>query len=141
MYNIDQELVSRIKGLTMELTDRPQPELLIPIGNHNSDLDLWVDITTSEFTSLCPLAPTQPDYATLTIKYRPSEKLVELKSLKFYLVSFRNVLIFHEEVPSTILKALVELLDPEEMGITGDFTVRGGIHTVVSVVYPRVEGL
>ena len=132
MYSkVNPELKARIKGLTMEYGDAPQPELLIPIPNPNPGIDYKLTITSPEFTSLCPLAPTQPDFATITIEYYPNEKVVELKSLKFYLVSFRNVCIFHEAVAGKILEDLVSILQPHKMTITGDFTVRGGIHTVV----------
>ncbi|MBA7499204.1 NADPH-dependent 7-cyano-7-deazaguanine reductase [subsurface metagenome] len=136
MYNeVNPELKARIKGLSMEFTDTPQPRLLIPIPNYNTDVDHKITITSPEFTSLCPLTPTQPDYATIKIEYYPDKKVVELKSLKFYLVSFRNVCIFHESVASKVLRDLVDILKPKKMTITGDFTVRGGIHTVVEATY------
>jgi len=138
MYSkVDPKLKAKIKTLKMEYTDQPQPELLIPLPNLNEDIDHVIRIVSPEFTSLCPLAPTQPDYATITLEYRPDKKVIELKSLKFYYVSFRNVCIFHESVASKILRDLVEVLEPKEMTVTGDFTVRGGIHTVVTAKYEK----
>tara|TARA_Y100000310_G_scaffold17677_1_gene17468 strand:+ start:506 stop:937 length:432 start_codon:yes stop_codon:yes gene_type:complete len=136
MYSeVTPEIKAKIKGLTMKFTDSPQPELLIPIPNSNLNVDHKITIVSPEFTSLCPLALTQPDYATITIEYYPDKKVVELKSLKFYFVSFRNVGIFHESVASKILTDLVDILQPSLMKVTGDFTVRGGIHTVIEARY------
>lgn len=136
MYSeVNPELKAKIKGLTMEYKDTPQPELLIPIPNPNPGVDYKLTITSPEFTSLCPLAPTQPDFATIKIEYYPNEKVVELKSLKFYLVSFRNVCIFHEAVVGKILQDLVDILQPHRMIVTGSFTVRGGITTIAQATY------
>lgn len=139
MINLDQELVSKIKNLKMEFKDEPQPELLIKIPNADKDVEYSVEVSTSEFTSLCPLNTSQPDYATISVRYIPEEWCVELKSLKFYLVSFRNVPVFHEQVPAVILKALVGLLKPKELVVEGQFTVRGGIYTKVTAIFPVDE--
>lgn len=132
MISLDENLVSQIKNLKMTFKDEPQPDLLIRMPNQESDIVYQVDIMTSEFTSLCPLNLAQPDYATIWINYLPSKWCVELKSLKFYLVSFRQVPIFHEMVPTTIVKALYELLKPHWIKVTGTFTVRGGLTVEVS---------
>ena len=89
-----------------------------------------------EFTCLCPLTG-QPDFATFRITYTPGEKCVELKSLKLYLWSFRNEGHFHEAVTNLILDDLVKVLRPRSLEVVGDFFVRGGIHTVVTVTYKR----
>jgi len=133
---VDPGLLKRVKELTIkEYLDRPQPELLIAIPNNQKDVDYEVNVSTREFTSLCPLSSSQPDYATIEIDYIPKEKLVELKSLKLLLVSFRTVAVFHEEIPGLILKALVDLLQPSEMYVTGIFTIRGGLSTKVVANY------
>ncbi|MFQ5876424.1 MAG: preQ(1) synthase [Acidobacteriota bacterium] len=88
-----------------------------------------------EFTCLCPRTG-QPDFATIRIRYVPAELCVELKSLKLYLWSFRGEGHFHEDVTNRILDDLVRLLRPRRMTVTGDFNVRGGIHTVVTADYP-----
>jgi 7-cyano-7-deazaguanine reductase len=89
-----------------------------------------------EFTCLCPMTG-QPDFATIRIRYSPAERCVELKSLKLYLWSFRDVGAFHEAVTNQIADDLVAALKPRWLEVEGDFLVRGGIHTVVRV---RHEG-
>jgi len=92
-----------------------------------------------EFTCLCPRTG-QPDFATIRIRYVPGDLCVELKSLKLYLWSFRDEGHFHEDVTNRILDDLVALLKPVEMTIVGDFNVRGGIHTVVTVTHGGAQG-
>ncbi|MBD3264716.1 MAG: NADPH-dependent 7-cyano-7-deazaguanine reductase QueF [Candidatus Omnitrophica bacterium] len=92
------------------------------------------ELTTDEFTCLCPFSGL-PDFARITIRYIPAKKLIELKSLKYYLYAFRNVRIYNEHAVNKILKDLVEVLDPREMEITGEFTSRGGITNKVSKKY------
>ena len=87
-----------------------------------------------EFTCLCPRTG-QPDFATIRIRYVPGELCVELKSLKLYLWSFRDEGHFHEDVTNRILDDLAALLRPTSMTVVGDFNVRGGIHTVVTVTH------
>lgn len=132
---IDPALKKRIKELSLEYTDKPQPELLIPVPNPHPGIDYEEKLEYPEFTSLCPLAASQPDYATITIRYKPKEFIAELKSLKLYLVSFRNVKIFHEAVVGEILKDLVACCQPEFMTVEGVFTVRGGITTTITADY------
>jgi 7-cyano-7-deazaguanine reductase len=84
-----------------------------------------------EFTCVCPMTG-QPDFATIRIRYIPAERCVELKSLKLYLWSFRDEGTFHEAVTNRICDDLVALLDPTFVEVVGDFSVRGGIHTVVT---------
>lgn len=136
---VNPETKKKIKELVLTYGDMPQPGLLIPIPNPNPKVDYIITITSTEFTSLCPLAPTQPDYAKITIEYTPKDSIIELKSLKFYLVSYRTVEIFHEAVASNILTDLVKACSPNWMRVTGDFTVRGGIHTVIEATYSAVN--
>ena len=89
-----------------------------------------VEFTCPEFTCLCPMTGF-PDFATIFIKYVPRQWCVELKSLKLYINRFRNQGVFHEDVVNVILEDLVKLLDPWEIEVVGDFTVRGNIKTVV----------
>ena len=84
-----------------------------------------------EFTCVCPMTG-QPDFATITISYTPGPRLVELKSLKLYLWSFRDEGTYHEAVTNQILDDLVAALAPRRMTVVGDFAVRGGIHTTVT---------
>ena len=93
-----------------------------------------IDFTCPEFTCLCPKTG-QPDFATISIRYVPNRTCVELKSLKLYLWSFRNEGHFHEAVTNRIANDLVKALRPRSMEVVGDFFVRGGIHTVVTVTH------
>lgn len=95
-----------------------------------------VEFTCPEFTCLCPKTG-QPDFATITIRYYPKDICIELKSLKLYLWSFRNEGHFHEAVTNAILDDLVKATNPLYLEIVGDFYVRGGIHTVVTVTHGK----
>ena len=97
-----------------------------------------VEFTCPEFTCVCPRSGF-PDFATIHIRYVPHLKCVELKSLKLYLNGFRDRGIFHEDVTNVILQDLVDLLDPWEIEVVGDFNVRGNIKTVVRAEH-RKEG-
>ncbi|HSR13139.1 MAG TPA: preQ(1) synthase [Thermodesulfobacteriota bacterium] len=94
--------------------------------NHHAGRDYVVTLHTEEFTCVCP-ATRQPDFARLTIKYVPDRKILESKSLKLYLWSFRNEGAFHEHVVNVILDDLVKALSPRWCKVSGDFAVRGGI--------------
>lgn len=94
--------------------------------------DYLIEMECLEFTCLCPKTG-QPDFATLHISYVPDKLCLELKSLKIYLVSYRNEGGFHEKVINIILDDLVSACQPRKMKIIGDFNVRGGIHTTVTV--------
>jgi len=96
--------------------------------------DIDIVIKQPEYTSLCPISGL-PDVGCITIKYRPDTKIVELKSLKYYLLQYRNVGIFYESLVNRILNDLVAVLEPKSMDVTGDFTARGGITTTVTAVY------
>ncbi len=93
---------------------------------------------TDEFTCVCPWTGL-PDFGTVTISYMPDEKLIELKSLKYYLTSFRNVGIIQEHAINRILNDLVELVQPVTMMIEAEYRERGGIRTEASVVYERED--
>jgi 7-cyano-7-deazaguanine reductase len=94
--------------------------------NKHPGRDYWVKFNCPEFTSLCPVTG-QPDFATLYISYIPGKKMLESKSLKLYLFSFRNHGAFHEDCVNIILNDLVELLHPGYIEVTGKFLPRGGI--------------
>ena len=96
-----------------------------------------VEFTCPEFTCMCPVTGF-PDFATIIIKYQPRDYCVELKSLKLYINQFRDQGIFHEDVSNRILDDLVELLDPWEMEVVGDFSVRGNIKTVIRANHVRI---
>ena len=94
--------------------------------NRNPERNYLVELTTNEFTCVCPMTG-QPDFADITIRYIPDRHIVESKSLKLYLWSFRNEGIFHEHVSNLILDDLVEALDPRWCEVEAQFSVRGGI--------------
>lgn len=89
-----------------------------------------ITIVIPEFTSVCPLTGL-PDFGTVTIKYTPREKCLELKSLKEYILSYRNLGIFYENVINRVLRDIVAACDPVKIEVKGEFTPRGGIHSVV----------
>lgn len=93
---------------------------------------------TDEFTCVCPWTGL-PDFGTVTISYMPDEKLIELKSLKYYLTSFRNVGIIQEHAINRILNDLVELVQPVTIMVEAEYRERGGIRTEASVVYERED--
>lgn len=96
--------------------------------------DIDITISQPEFTSVCPKTGL-PDFGTITIQYRPNDKIIELKSLKYYLLQYRNVGIFYEHVVNRILDDLVAAVQPRWMRLTGEFTARGGIATRVVAAY------
>ncbi|MCJ7655194.1 MAG: preQ(1) synthase [Dehalococcoidia bacterium] len=131
------EIKKKVKNLKLKYKAYPQKELLIAMPNPYPDREYEEEMVTSEFTCLCPLNPGQPDYATLTIKYAPDKQIIELKSLKFYLASYRMVEIFYEEATNRILKDLVNAVKPKRMEILAEWNIRGGIGTKVKVSYNK----
>ncbi|MDR3608742.1 MAG: preQ(1) synthase [Oligoflexia bacterium] len=109
---------------------------LMRFANRTTVRRYQVEFTCPEFTCVCP-ASGFPDFATLFIKYTPKDWCVELKSLKLYINQFRDRGIFHEDVANVVLDDLVKLLDPWEMEVVGDFSVRGNIKTVVRAKHVR----
>jgi len=107
--------------------------ILEPI-EYKAQRDINIVIKQPEFTSLCPMTGL-PDFGCITVKYRPKKTIIELKSLKFYLLQYRNVGIFYEHAVNRILDDLVAKLSPKWMEVTGDFTSRGGITTQTSVEF------
>ena len=113
-------------GRRTEVRTDYDPSVLDAFDNKHPDRDYWVTFTCPEFTTLCPKTG-QPDFATITIRYIPARRLVESKSLKLYLFSFRNHGDFHEDVVNVIYDDLVKLLKPRYMEVVGKFVPRGGI--------------
>jgi 7-cyano-7-deazaguanine reductase len=121
---------SDLKNLT-KLGHQAEPsKQLEAFPNHNPDRYYRVSLETSEFTCLCPMTG-QPDFATIKVEYAPDQKVVESKSFKLYLWSYRNEGAFHEHVVNTILDDLVKVLDPHWCKVTGVFNIRGGIGITV----------
>ncbi len=121
-----------IKGLTLLGNQEVKycfdydPDLLETFENKHPDNDYFVKFNCPEFTSLCPITG-QPDFATIYISYVPDVLMVESKSLKLYLFSFRNHGDFHEDCMNIIMKDLINLMDPKYIEVWGKFTPRGGI--------------
>lgn len=112
------------------------PEVLEAFQNKHPENDYWVRFNCPEFTSLCPITG-QPDFAEIRISYLPDQKMVESKSLKLYLFSFRNHGDFHEDCVNKIMKDLIRLMDPKYIEVTGIFTPRGGISIYPFANYGR----
>lgn len=111
-------------------TDPKKTELLEVFDNSFPDRDYLIIHKANEFTSVCPKTG-QPDFGVITISYIAKKKCVELKSLKYYLQSFRNEGIFYENVINRILDDLVNITKPKWMEVKGEFTLRGGLNSTV----------
>lgn len=114
------------------------PEVLETFVNKHQDNEYLVTFTCPEFTSLCPKTG-QPDFARIIINYIPRELMVESKSLKLYLFSFRNHGDFHEDCINIIMKDLVKLMNPRYLEVIGRFTPRGGISIIPFANYGDAE--
>ena len=106
------------------------------VPNLYSDRDYTVDISIPEFTCVCPRTGL-PDFGTIVINYVPDELIVELKSLKYYILNYRNLGIFQEAVTNRILDDLKTALKPRKIEVIADFHPRGGIKTVVTSRWPE----
>jgi len=137
------ELKEQYEGLDQELPwkgeEAVDPSCLLTFQYEYPDQQSQVEIDTNEFTAVCPWTGL-PDYGVLTISYVPGESCIELKSLKYYLLSYRDVGIVQEHAVNRILNDLVAICHPRSMKITLDYKVRGGLHTTVSVEHSRDKG-
>lgn len=131
------ELQDKVRNLKLEYKNYPQKELLISLSNPYPERDYELEIVYDEFTCLCPLNPGQPDYASINIKYIPDREIIEFKSLKFYLTSYRTVEIFYEAATNQILDDLVSILKPKRMEIVTDWNIRGGTKVKVTASYGK----
>ena len=125
MNTIKEEGLQKL-GQKVEFSTDYDPSVLETFENLHQDNDYWVQFNCPEFTTLCPITG-QPDFAEIKILYIPGERMVESKSLKLYLFSFRNHGDFHEDCVNTIMKDLVKLMEPRYLEVKGIFTPRGGI--------------
>jgi len=123
-------------GHHTEYSQNYAPEVLETFENQHPDNDYWVRFNCPEFTTLCPITG-QPDFAEIRISYVPDVKMVESKSLKLYLFSFRSHGDVHEDCVNTIMKDLIKLMDPKYIEVTGLFTPRGGISIYPYANYGR----
>jgi 7-cyano-7-deazaguanine reductase len=123
-------------GQKVEFSTDYDPSVLETFENLHQENDYWVQFNCPEFTTLCPITG-QPDFAEIKILYIPGERMVESKSLKLYLFSFRNHGDFHEDCVNTIMKDLVKLMDPKYIEVYGLFLPRGGISIYPYANYGR----
>jgi len=119
-------------------TDSAKKSLLEAFNNSFPQRNYLIIHRANEFTSVCPKTG-QPDFGVITISYIANKKCVELKSLKFYLQSFRNEGIFYENVINRILDDLVGLLKPKWMEVKGEFTPRGGLNSTIIAVHGKMK--
>lgn len=120
---------------------KPSPDILEFFENPYPSRDYLITHVCPEFTSLCPKTG-QPDYGTMTFEFIPDKLCVELKSLKFYLQSYRNEGVFYERLTNQIVDDIVSVMKPRCLKLTAEFTPRGGLHSkiVVEYVSPEWEG-
>ena len=128
------------QGLDIRSTPRAEMKLY-PLDTFQYEFpgrEIKIKFEIPEFTCICPFSDF-PDFATIRVEYVPNERCVELKSLKFYINSFREVKVFHEHVINMILEDFVKACDPIEVEIEGDFNVRGNIKTTVKAKYRKAD--
>lgn len=124
--NRKEEAITLLGGNNVQYPMDYAPSMLETFENKHMENDYFVKFNCPEFTSLCPITG-QPDFATIYISYVPNIRMVESKSLKLYLFSFRNHGDFHEDCVNIIMKDLIALMDPKYIEVWGKFTPRGGI--------------
>ncbi len=123
-------------------TNKPKGQKLIenakpePIPNKYPDRDYEVFISLPEFTAMCPVYG-YPDFATINVTYIPDEYIVELKSIKLYINSFRDKGIYHEEAVNKIMDDLIKTIDPRWIKVEGDFNRRGNVKTIVTAEHTK----
>lgn len=136
----DKVLLAPVNEQGLEIRPTPRAEMnLYPLDTFVYDFpgrEIRINFEIPEFTAVCPFSDF-PDFATIRLEYVPNERCVELKSLKLYINSFREVKIFHEHVINVILEDFVCACDPLTVEIEGDFNIRGNIKTVVRAKYQK----
>ena len=133
-----EDLKLEALGRKTEYKSDYAPEVLETFENKHPGNDYWVRFNCPEFTSLCPITG-QPDFDEIRIAYLPDHLMVESKSLKLYLFSFRNLGDFHEDCVNIIMKDLIKLMNPKYIEVTGLFTPRGGISIYPYANYGRPD--
>lgn len=132
--------LSPVNQQSLDIRSTPREEMnLFPLDTFEYEYpgkEIWIDFTIPEFTAICPFSDF-PDFATLKLSYLPNRRCIELKSLKLYINSFRDVKIFHEHVVNVIIEDFAKACDPLKIEIEGDFNVRGNIKTIVRASYAK----
>jgi 7-cyano-7-deazaguanine reductase len=129
---------TNLQQLDIRSTPRNEMELF-PLDTFEYEYvgkEIWIEFEIPEFTAICPFSDF-PDFAVIRLKYVPNKRCIELKSLKLYINSFRNVKVFHEHVVNIIMEDFVKACDPLRVELEGDFHVRGNIKTVVRASYTK----
>ena len=139
---LDERTTTPTNQQNLDIRPTPREEMtLYPLDTFSYEYvgrEIWVEFEMPEFTAICPFSDF-PDFAIIRLKYVPNERCIELKSLKLYINSFREVKIFHEHVINLILEDFVRACDPLKVEIEGDFHVRGNIKTVVRASYQKQD--
>ena len=137
---IEEAPLTELNQQGLDIRSTPREEMdLFPLDTFAYEFPgkkIRINFEITEFTAICPFSDF-PDFATIRLEYVPNERCVELKSLKLYINSFRNVKIFHEHVINVILEDFVKACDPLGVKIEGDFHVRGNIKTIVRARYRK----
>ena len=140
---IEEKPLPAVNQQGLDIRSTPREEMkLYPLDTFAYEFpgrEIKIDFEITEFTAICPFSDF-PDFATIRLRYVPNERCVELKSLKLYINSFREVKIFHEHVINVILEDFVRACDPLAVEIEGDFHVRGNIKTIVRAEYRKSSG-
>lgn len=135
-----EEKTAPVNVQNLDISPTPRAEMnLYRLDTFNYEYlgkKIWIEFEMPEFTAICPFSEF-PDFAVIRLKYVPNERCIELKSLKLYINSFREVKIFHEHVINLIMEDFVKACDPLRVKIQGDFHVRGNIKTIVRAKYKR----
>jgi 7-cyano-7-deazaguanine reductase len=134
----DLKNLSLLGRAETRLPASPEEATLEIFPNQRPGRRYWITLNAPEFSSLCPVTG-QPDSARIIIRYVPGDTIVETKSLKFYLASFRNQPAFNEEIVNRILDDLVAALKPLELVVRGEFAPRGGIQLTTEATYPEAS--
>ena len=122
-----------VEAITPDILETFPYEYRVRAGSHEGlDREALIEISTDEYTVVCPFSGL-PDFGSLVVRYTPGDECIELKSLKYYIYSYRNVGIYQEHAANRILEDLVACCSPLWMEIVLDYRLRGGIHTVVTV--------
>ena len=138
----DQERLQPVNTQNLDIRSTPREEMILTqldtFEYEYAGREIWIDFEIPEFTAICPFSDF-PDFAVIRLSYVPNERCIELKSLKLYINSFRDIKIFHEHVINIILEDFVTACDPLKVRIEGDFHVRGNIKTIVRAKYKRPD--
>ena len=143
MTMLDNYNLPPVNQQNLDISSTKREEMnLFPLDTFEYEFvgrEVWVEFEMPEFTAICPFSDF-PDFAVIRLKYVPNERCIELKSLKLYINSFRDIKVFHEHVINIILEDFVKACNPLKVELEGDFHVRGNIKTVVRASYRKGEG-